>query len=114
MQLGVVGEDGLLICKGRLGNSDLDYGSKYPILLPKYDAFTDLVIQDCHARVHHNKLRSTLAVFRGKFWVPQGRQQVKRGKCQICRRQEGRPFKPLPIAEQQSFRVTETLQQHWG
>ena len=110
VQLGVVSEDGLLICKGRLGNSDLDYRSKYPILLPKNDAFADLVIQDCHARVHHNKLRSTLAEFRGRFWVPQGRQQVKRviGKCQICRRQEGKPFKPPPIAELPSFRVTET------
>eukprot|EP00794_Sanderia_malayensis_P007346 gene7346-biopygen5937 len=78
VQLGVRNEDELLVCKGRLGNADFEYRRKHPILLPKQNAFTDLVIYDCHARVHHNKLRSTLTELRGRFWVPRGRQQVKR------------------------------------
>eukprot|EP00794_Sanderia_malayensis_P017910 gene17910-biopygen12898 len=86
VQLGVKNEDGLLVCKGRLGNADFEYRRKHPILLPKQNAFTDLVIYDCHARVHHNKLGSTLTELRRRFWVPRGRQQVKRvvGKCQTC------------------------------
>ena len=44
VQLGVVNEDGMMVCRGRLGNSDLDFRSKYPILLPKNHPFTDLVI----------------------------------------------------------------------
>ena len=111
VQLGVVNEDGMMVCRGRLGNSDLDFRSKYPILLPKNHPFTDLVINDCHKRVHHNKLRSTLAELRARFWVPQGRQQVKRviGKCQICRRLEGKAYKSPPEAELPNFRVNETL-----
>eukprot|EP00794_Sanderia_malayensis_P016165 gene16165-biopygen13734 len=111
VQLGVRNEDELLVCKGRLGNADFEYRRKHPILLPKQNAFTDLVIYDCHARVHHNKLRSTLTELRGRFWVPRGRQQVKRvvGKCQICKRLEGKAFKPPPTTELPSFRVTETL-----
>ena len=111
VQLGVTSEEELLVCKGRLGNSDLEYRSKYPIILPKDSGFTDLVIQDCHVRVHHNQLRSTLAELRGRFWVPQGRQQVKRviRKCQICRRQEGKPFKPSPPSDLPDFRVNETF-----
>ena len=111
VQLGVVNEDGMMVCRGRLGNSDLDFRSKYPILLPKSHPFTDLVINDCHKRVLHNKLRSTLAELRARFWVPQGRQQVKRviGKCHICRRLEGKAYKSPPEAELPNFRVNETL-----
>ena len=78
VQLGVMNEDGQLVWKGRLGYTDLECRRKRPIRLPKHSAFTDLVIYDCHARVHHNKLRSTLNELRGRFWVPQGRQEVKR------------------------------------
>ena len=111
VQLGVMNEDGKLVCKVRLGYADLEYRRKHPILLPKHSAFNDLVIYDCHARVHHNKLWSTLTELRGRFWVPQGRQQVKRvkGRCQTCKRLEGKCFKPPPTAELPKFRVTETL-----
>ena len=111
VQLGMTSEEKLLMCKGRLGNSNLEYRSKYPIILPKDSGFTDLLIQDCHARVHHNQLCSTLTELRGPFWIPQGRQQVKRviRKCQICRRQEGKPFKPSPPSDWPDFMVNETF-----
>ena len=111
IQLGVTKENELLVCKGGLGNADLDFRSKFPILLPKNNAFTDLMIKDCHERVQHNKLRSTLAELRSKFWVPQGRQQVKKviGKCLTCKRLDGKAFKPGPVGELPNFRVTETL-----
>ena len=51
IQLGVTKENKLLVCKGRLGNADLDFRCKFPILLPKNKAFTDLMIKDCHERV---------------------------------------------------------------
>ena len=111
VQLGVTNESELLVCKGRLGNADLDFRSKFPILLPKNNAFTDRMIMDCHERVQHNKLRSTLAELRSKFWVPQGRQQVKKvvGKCLTCKRLDGKAFKPGPVGELPTFRATQTL-----
>ena len=111
VQLGVVSENEVLVCKGRLGNSDLDFRSKYPILLPTNHEFTELIIRDCHKRVQHNKLRSTLAEFRAKFWVPQGRQQIKKvkGKCQTCKRVEGKAYKQPPVSDLPDFRVTESL-----
>lgn len=69
-QLGIESVEGMLICRGRLGNSDLDFSAKYPLILPKNHPFTDLVIADCHLRVHHNKLRCTLAELRSRYWVP--------------------------------------------
>ena len=46
VQLGLCKEDGLLVCKGRLGESDLDFRAKYPLFLPKGNPFTNLVITD--------------------------------------------------------------------
>ena len=111
VQLGLVKENEFLVCKGRLGSSDLDFRSKYPLLLPKNHPFTDLMIKDCHERVQHNKLRSTLAEFSAKFWVSQGRQQIKKviGKCQTCRRVEGRAYRQPPASDLPEFRVTKSL-----
>ena len=109
-QLGVVKENDILICKGRLGNSELDFRTKFPIILPKEHKFTELVIIDCHQRVHHCKERSTLAELRAKFWVTKGRQCVKRiiRKCFICRKLEGKAFNSPPTAMLPEFRVTES------
>jgi len=108
-QLGIESVEGMLICRGRLGNSDLDFSAKYPLILPKNHPFTDLVIADCHLRVHHNKLRCTLAELRSRYWVPSGRQQVKKvvNRCQRCRWLEGKSFAAPPPPPLPQFRVIE-------
>ena len=110
-QLGIVNdESGLLVCQGRLANSDLDIQAKYPIILPRESLLTELIINDCHLKVHHNKLRCTLAELRSRFWVLQGRQKVKQviGKCQVCRKLEGPYFRAPAAAPLPNFRVTES------
>ena len=57
----------VLICHGKLENSDLDLGAKFPMVLPRDNTFTELIVWDCHQRVHHCKVRSTLAELRSKF-----------------------------------------------
>ena len=52
-QLGIVEENEFLVCKGRLQYSELELSTKEPIILPKFDRFTELVIMDCHEKVHH-------------------------------------------------------------
>ena len=53
--LNVIKKDEILVCKGRLENSDLNEEAKFPIILPKNNKFTELVVLDCHSRVHHFK-----------------------------------------------------------
>ena len=79
-QLGIVERDGLLRCKGRLSDADLEIEAREPIILPKKHYLTELIIRNCHNRVHHCGLRATLAELRSRFWVPRGRQGVKRVK----------------------------------
>ena len=109
INLGVIEKDGIMVCKGRLENSDLDIGQKFPIILPQEHRLANLIVFDCHKRVHHCKVRSTLTELRSRFWVVKGRQFVKKllNSCFICRKLEGKPFRGPPEAALPYFRVTE-------
>ena len=107
--LGLFEEEQVLRCKGRLNYSDLEFDGKFPIILPRENRFTELVVFACHQRVCHNGLKSTLAELRSRYWVPQGRQFVKRvlRKCFICRKVEGKSYAPPQTADLPDFRVKE-------
>ena len=87
-ELGLVESEGILRCIGRLVNSDLDFDARRPIIIPRDHAYTTMVINDCHERVMHGGVRATLAEVRSKYWIPKGRQYVKKilNKCAICKR----------------------------
>ena len=70
-------DDDIVRCKGRLEFLELPPETKEPVILPKGHQFTVLQIQECHERVLHSGVRSTLAELRSRFWVPKGRQAVK-------------------------------------
>ena len=105
--LGIVSDGAIMKCKGRLGNSKLDAAVKEPVILPKDHRFTVLVIESCHERVHHGGIRGTLAELRARFWVPKGRQGVKKvlGKCVVCRKTQGKSCGVPPMAALPDFRV---------
>ena len=108
-ELRIVEYNGLLKCRGRLNNSDLSLEGKQPIILPRDHCLTKLVINECHNRVFHSGLRSTLAQLRSRFWVPKGRQKVKNiiKDCWVCRKIQGQSFSPQPVADLPEFRVRE-------
>ena len=54
-------EDVIWRCGGRLGNSDLLYLTKHPILLPRSHRFTLLVVRRAHKRVLQSGVKDTLA-----------------------------------------------------
>lgn len=91
--------DGLLRCKGRLDNAMVPYDTKYPILIPKDCTFTNKIIQKIHEENLHVGVSQTLNTLRGKYWIPQGRTQVKKilKQCLRCIKHGGGPYK-LPEA----------------
>ena len=105
--LGIVKNEGLLRCQGRLQHSELEREGRKPLILPKEHPFTTLVIKSCHERVLHSGLRATLAEVRSRFWIPKGRQAVKSilGKCLKCKRHEGKAFSSPQPASLPEFRV---------
>ena len=73
-----VDENGLLRCKGRLGNADLPVPTRHPVLLCKKHPLTSLIVREAHERVMHNGVKETLTEICTKYWIVKGRQFVKR------------------------------------
>ena len=100
-----VGSDGILRVGGRLEMSNLPYDAKHPVILPKKHYISKLVIAFIHNQGHHNLgVNFTLAELRQKYWIINGREEIKRWKreCNVCklgRRRRGEQIMaPLPEA----------------
>ena len=103
-QLGIyLDHENILRCRGRLENAELSEGARLPMLLPKGDRYTNLLINRTHRKSFHAGVSQTLALVRQKYWIPQGRSAVRAVilGCSVCRHHEGGPYKmpnmpPLP------------------
>ena len=100
---------GVLKCRGRSENSDLDMESQEPIILAKDHWLTKLIIEECHRKVHHGGVRETLGELTSRFGVPKGRQVVKKvlRECVTCKKEQCKPFGAPPTAALPEFRVRE-------
>ena len=109
-QLDLVEENNLIKCRGRLENAELEIESREPLVLPRDHRLTELVILECHKGLHHSGVRATLTQLRTRFWVPKGRQVVKKliGRCVTCKKLEGKAYKSPPTAELPDFRITQS------
>ena len=109
-QFGLFQDDhGLWRCGGRLSNAEIAPETKHPILLNRNHHLTTLIIRDCHERVMHGGVKSTLTELRSKYWIVRGRNLIGRivSSCIVCRRFQGRPYTAPPAPPLPSFRVTE-------
>ncbi|KHJ88460.1 integrase core domain protein [Oesophagostomum dentatum] len=94
---------GLMRCYGRVRASHLLPETLDPIILPTKHPFTALIVNEYHEKCGHQGVNATLANIRLKYWIPKGRQLVRRclQKCIICKRWNGKPYfypdsPPLP------------------
>lgn len=79
-------ENELIRVGGRLQRSNLTSAQKHPILLPSRHRVTDCIIREAHEGHYHLGIQMTLYVLRQKFWLPDGRNQVRRviRSCTRC------------------------------
>ncbi|GIX95307.1 reverse transcriptase [Caerostris darwini] len=91
-----VDDRGILRVKGRLEQAELFHNEKHPAILPK-SKFTDLIIMGEHVKSFHSGVVSTLSRVRNNFWIPRGRQVVKKviSECLICKKYALKPAKQL-------------------
>lgn len=101
--------EGVLRCKGRLEHADLSESARRPVLLPKHERFTHLVVENCHKQNLHSGVSQTLSQIRYRYWIPQGRSVVRSvlRSCLICRRYEGGPYKTPSMPPLPGIRVKE-------
>nr|XP_042900348.1 uncharacterized protein LOC122269764 [Parasteatoda tepidariorum] len=107
-------EKGILRITGRLDEGDYSFDEKKPIIIPRQSKFTELPVKREHENVFHSGVESTLVQIRRRFWVPKGRQLIKKvvSKCLICRRYTAKPSTQMtgqlpkdPISETPAFTV---------
>ena len=84
----------LIRCKGRINEASLPYETKNPILLNRDDYLTVLIVKNEHKNIKHRGLKQTLTQIRNKYWIPAGRQYVKRiiSSCTLCKFYNARPY----------------------
>ena len=101
-------EKQIIRCKGRVGKAPLSEKSKNPIFLPSKHRLTNLIIQDVHSKIKHSGIKDTLTTIRERFWIPRGREAVKRilRKCVTCRRVEGVPYRQPQTPDLPTERVS--------
>ncbi|KAK3736479.1 hypothetical protein QZH41_005829 [Actinostola sp. cb2023] len=97
-------EDGLLRSDGRLVNADyLPYDTRFPIILPRKNWVTKLIVKDHHEKGNHRLgTNQTLSSLSTRFWIMQAREEIRdwERECYGCRRYKVVPAKqimaPLP------------------
>ena len=86
-------DDGLIRCRGRLDNANLTFNEKYPYLLPS-GRLAQTIVYDVHTRIKHAGVRDTLVELRQEFWIPKGRNFVRKAlfDCNTCKRVNAKPY----------------------
>lgn len=77
---------GLIRVGGRLQKSNLTFAGRHPILLPSQHYLIEHLIRETHETHHHAGIQTTLYIIRQKYWLINGRSQVRKivRKCMRC------------------------------
>ncbi|XP_044741864.1 uncharacterized protein LOC123302839 [Chrysoperla carnea] len=81
-----IDDNGLLRVGGRLKHAPISFTKKHPILLPSHHHITDIIIREIHKNSFHSGIQSTLSNLRHKFWILDGKNQVRQitRNCTDC------------------------------
>ncbi|GFY40423.1 uncharacterized protein TNIN_71421 [Trichonephila inaurata madagascariensis] len=90
-------ENGLIRLGGRLEFCNLSIDEKHHLILPKNSSLTTLIVRREHNKVVHGETASTLAQVRSNYWIPKGRQLVKKviRNCFVFRKYLAKPIDHL-------------------
>lgn len=92
----VVDELGMLRVGGRLTRAELPYDAIHPMILPKKHHVTRLIVADVHNRCRHAGVNHVLAQVRHRYWIIDGRQEVKNWdkECMVCEKRRAQRAQP--------------------
>ena len=100
----VIDDEGIMRVGGRLANAPLSRNARHPVVLPRHSDITRLIIGWKHVDVAHGGPEHTLSAVREQFWIPRGREAIKKQlrECPVCQRRRAEPsapqMAPLPPA----------------
>lgn len=78
--------NGILRVGGRIKESNFAFDKKHPIILPKNNLLTDMIIKHEHVRLSHCGAQTLLASLRDRFWPISAFPRIKKliRNCIIC------------------------------
>lgn len=105
-----IDNDGVLRVGVRLQSSNLPTTQKHPMLLPSRNNVSDRIIREIHENYYHIGIQGTLYTLRQKFWLLDGKNQVRKiiRSCKRCRRFDSRVTK-YKMGNLPESRVCETI-----
>ena len=102
MKLNPVVANGVIRVGGRLARSALDFDVQHPIILPKRNTVTEMIIRHYHQIEGHASVAHLLVAIRSRFWIINGVASIKRviKRCLLCQKQNAvvgrQQMAPLP------------------
>ncbi|KAK3726853.1 hypothetical protein QZH41_001598 [Actinostola sp. cb2023] len=86
-------DQGTLRVGGRLSRANLPPHSVHPIILPRENHVTALIINEAHKTLGHTGRGHVLSRLRERYWIISANAAVRHvlSKCVICRRSRGKP-----------------------
>ena len=107
-----IDDDQVLRANSRLANAEfLTYDVKYPIILPRKEWVTKLIILSYHCTDEHSKgTNQTLAELSEKYIIPQSREEIRstEADCNYCKKKKAKPASQI-MAPLPSIRMKEPL-----
>ena len=99
-----IDEDGLLRSHSRLEFAEqLPYDARFPIILPRGNWVTRLIVKDYHERANHaGGVNFILSQISQRYWISAGREEIREWEkhCNGCKRRRNKPasqvMAPLP------------------
>lgn len=86
-------DNGLLRVGGRLTNSNLDWASKHPLILPNRNEVVMKIIADVHQKIGHQGRQHVLSALRSKYWIMKANSTVRQclHQCVSCKKLQAKP-----------------------
>lgn len=84
-------EDGLIRSDSRLKYAEfISYDTRYPIILPRKNWITKLIVKFHHEEGNHTGTNHILASLSSQFWIISGREEIREWEkeCSVCRRRK--------------------------
>ncbi|XP_036151070.1 uncharacterized protein LOC118648763 [Monomorium pharaonis] len=106
----ILDQSGLLRVGGRLRNAAIPISQKHPILLPSHHHVTDLIIKNVHEKNYHAGIQTTLYAVRYRFWLLDGKNQIRKivRQCVRCIRFRASPVE-YKMADLPKSRLNESI-----
>lgn len=78
--------DGLIRASGRIGEAEMPYDTRFPVIVPPHSRLSRALILQAHRQTDHGGTQQTIQYLRANYWIPRLRSEIKSftQRCSDC------------------------------